>query len=68
MSETRIARYRLGIEKCRQQASCASNSEIETIWLSLADNYRWLLECEQRELDRDRWEYIIAEVTALKER
>jgi hypothetical protein len=65
MSNTRIARYRLGLEKCMQQATSSSNSETE-IWLSLADGYRWLLEREQRELDRDRWEHIVADVITPK--
>ena len=68
MSNTRMVRYRLGIEKCTQRAACSSNFEFEATWLSLADSYRWLLECEQRERDQDRWEYILAEVKALKKR
>jgi len=57
MSDTRIARFRNGIERCLCKAAVAPNCEMETLWLSIAENYRFLLQSEQREQERGTWEW-----------
>jgi hypothetical protein len=66
MLNMRIARDRLGLERCISQAAISPTSEMETMWLSFADSYRWLLEREQLNLKRDSWEHIQREALALK--
>jgi len=57
MSDTRVARLRNCIERCLCKAAVASNREMETLWLSAAENYRFLLESEQRKQQHGTWEW-----------
>jgi len=60
MSATSIDRFRNGIERCLCKAATASSREMETLWLSAAGNYRFLLNLEQREQERGTWEWNMA--------
>jgi hypothetical protein len=45
------------MEKCLRQAARAPSRELGTLWESLAENYRYLLELELREQERGTWEW-----------
>jgi len=64
MSRTRILDFSRGIERCLYKAARAPNRELETLWLSAAENYRYLLSREQREQERGTWEWNV--LAALK--
>jgi hypothetical protein len=57
MSRTRISDFAHGIEWCLCKAATAPNREFETLWLSVAEDYRYLLRHEQREQERGTWEW-----------
>ena len=45
---TDIERYHRGLDNCAKQAGETTTDEIRELWLSLAANYRFLLDREQR--------------------
>jgi len=51
-----ISRFELGFEKCLDKAARAQTAEMECLWRSLADNYRWLLDLSQRERGCGSWQ------------
>jgi len=51
VSDTDIARFRRGLDECLGHADQSATREIEALWLSLAENYRFLLTREQRQVD-----------------
>jgi len=57
MFATKTDCFRDGIERCLRKAATAPNREIETLWLSVADSYQYLLEREQHEKARGTWEW-----------
>jgi hypothetical protein len=62
MSDTAIARFRTGIERCECKAATARNREMESLWLYAAEDYRYLLDHEQRGHQRGTWEWNAATV------